>query len=59
MQSWPSSVLSYISKVLEVSDIFTRKDAISGLKNGPCEGLGKLVYTALGSSILKYDITTN
>jgi len=50
---------SDISQVFEVDDIFTRKDAISGLKSDPWEGLGKLVYTPLDSSILKYDITTN
>jgi hypothetical protein len=42
-----------------VDDIFTKKDAISGLKSGSWEGLDKLVYTSLDSSILKYDITTN
>ena len=51
--------VSDISQVFEEGDIFTRKDAISGLKSGPWEGLGKLVYTPLDSSILKYDITTN
>ena len=59
MQSGASSDLSDLSQIFEVDDIFTRKDAISGLKSGPWEGLGKLVYTPLDSSILKYDITTN
>ena len=51
--------MSDISKVFEVDDIYTRKDAISGLKSSPWAGLGKLVNTPLNSSILKYDITTN
>jgi hypothetical protein len=51
MQSGPSSDLSDISKVFEMDDIFTRKDAISGLKNSPWAGLGKQVNTPLDSSI--------
>jgi hypothetical protein len=51
--------MSDISKVFEVDDIFTRKDAISGLKSSLWAGLGKLVNIPLNSSILKYDITTN
>jgi hypothetical protein len=35
---------------LEVDDIFTRKDAISGFKSNPWAGLGKLVNTPLDSS---------
>jgi len=34
-----------------VDDIFTRKDAISGLKNSLWVGLGKFVNTLLDSSI--------
>jgi len=51
MQSGPSSDLSDISQVFEMDDIFTRKDAISGLKNSPWAGLGKQVNTPLDSSI--------
>ena len=46
-----SSDLSDILQVFEVDDIFTRKDAISGLKNSLWVGLGKLVNTPLDSSI--------
>jgi hypothetical protein len=42
---------SDILQVFEVDDIFTRKDAISGLKNSLWVGLSKLVNTPLGSSI--------
>ncbi len=55
----PSSDLSDLSQGFEVDNIFTGKNAISGLKSSPWAGLGKLVYTPLDSSILKYDITTN
>ncbi len=41
---------SDISKVFEVNDIFTRKDAISGLKSSPWADLCKLVNTPLDSS---------
>jgi len=43
--------MSDISQVFEVDDIFTRKDAISGLKGSSWEGLGKLVNTLQDSSI--------
>jgi len=49
---------SDVSQVLGVDDIFTRKDAISGLKSSLWAGLGNLVNIPLNSSILKYDITT-
>jgi hypothetical protein len=42
---------SDLSQVFEMDDIFTRKDAISGLKSSPWAGLGKLVNTPLDSSI--------
>jgi hypothetical protein len=51
--------MSDISQVFEVDDIFTIKDAISGLKSCLWAGLSKLVNIPLDSSILKYDITTN
>ena len=51
VQLRPSSDLSDILQVFEVDDIFTRKDAISGLKNSLWVGLGKLVNTPLDSSI--------
>jgi len=51
--------MSDILQVFNADDIYTRKDAISGLKSSPWAGLGKLVNTPLNSSILKYDITTN
>ena len=51
MQSEPISDLSDISQVFRVDDIFTRKDAISGLKISSWEGLGKLANTLLDSSI--------
>ena len=40
VQLRPSSDLSDILQVFEVDDIFTRKDAISGLKNSLWVGLG-------------------
>jgi len=43
--------MSDISQVFEEDDIFTRKDAISGLKNNSWAGLGELVNTPLDSSI--------
>ena len=43
--------MSDLSKDFERDDIFTRKDAISGLKSSPWAGLGKLVNTPLDSSI--------
>jgi len=43
--------MSDILQVFEVDDIFTRKDAISGLKSSLWAGLGKLVNTPLDSSI--------
>ena len=42
--------MSDISKVFEVDDIFTRKDAISGLKSSIWADLCKLVNTPLDSS---------
>ena len=45
------SLMSDLSQVFEVDDIYTRKDAISGLKSSPWAGLGKLVNTPLDSSI--------
>ena len=48
---------SDLSQVFEVDDIFTRKDAISGLKSSPWAGLDKRVNTPLDSSILLDDIT--
>ena len=51
VQLRPSSDLSDILQVFEVDDIFTRKNAISGLKNSLWVGLGKLVNTPLDSSI--------
>jgi len=41
----------YTTQVFEVDDIYTRKDAISGLKSSPWSGLGKLVNTPIDSSI--------
>ena len=41
---------SDISQVFEEDDIFTRKDAISGLKSSPWADLCKLVNTPLDSS---------
>jgi len=43
--------MSDISQVFRVDDIFTRKDAISGLKSSSWEGLGKLANILLDSSI--------
>jgi len=43
--------MSDISQVFEVDDIFTRKDAISGLRSTLWAGLGKLVNTPMDSSI--------
>jgi hypothetical protein len=40
-----------MSQDSEVDDIFSRKDAISGLKSSLWVGLGKLVNTPLDSSI--------
>ena len=39
--------MSDLSPVFEMDDIFTRKDAISGLKSSPWAGFGKLVNVAL------------
>jgi hypothetical protein len=50
-ESGPSYDLSDISQVLEVVDIFTGKDAISGLKSSLWAGLGKLINIPLDSSI--------
>ena len=41
---------SDLSQVFEVDDIFTRKDAISGLKSSLWADLSKLVNTPLDSS---------
>jgi hypothetical protein len=49
---------SDLSQVFEPADIFTRKDAISGLKSSPWAGSGKLVNTPLTVQFLEYDITT-
>jgi hypothetical protein len=43
--------MSDILQVFEVDDIFTRKDAILGLKSSLWAGLGELVNTPLDSSI--------
>jgi hypothetical protein len=43
--------MSDISPVLRQVDIFTIKDAISGLKSSPWAGLGKLANITLDGSI--------
>ena len=42
--------MSDLSQVFEVDDIFTGKNAISGLKSSPWADLCKLVNTPLDSS---------
>jgi len=47
-----------MSKNFERDDILTGKDAISGLKSSPWEGLGKLVNTPCPVHFLLDDTTT-